>query len=256
MDKLSAIIITKNEEQNIKDCLEGVKWADEIIVVDDESEDRTVEICREYSNVKVYEKKMEGFGPQKNYALSKATGEWVLSIDADERVTPQLKDEILQKIDQAGFDGYYFRRNNLVFGKWLMDYKPRALRLFRKDKGEFTSKKVDESVALKGKTGVLTNPLLHSPLSHKDMTGYVDIVVNRRSSYTAEDLYNMGRRVTNKNWALYFVLKPAAIFFQKFFLKRGFRAGRMGFFLSVFASFAYFVSYAKLWEKQLKEKEI
>ena len=254
MNKLSIIIIAKNEGENIKECLKSVKWADEIVVVDDMSTDRTVEICRQYPNVKVYEKKMEGFGPQKNYALSKATGEWILSLDADERVPQLLREEILTKITQGKHDGYCIRRNNLVFGKWMLDYKAVNLRLFRKEKGKFSSKKVDEKVMLEGDTGILQNPLLHAPFSHSSVTNYIKIVVGQRSSYTADDLYNMGRRVTIKNCLDYFFLRPIFIFFQKFFSKKGYRQEFRGFLLSVLAAIAYFVSYIKLLKKQNQNK--
>ena len=254
MDKISAIIVTKNEEKMIKDCLESIKWVDEIIIVDDISTDRTVEICRRYPNVKVYKRKMEGFGPQKNYALGKTTGEWILSIDADERVTPELKKEMLRKISQETYDGYYLQLKSLVFGKWILDYKPRNLRLFKKEKGKFTSKKVHEAVILNGKIGVLENLLLHLSSSYGNMADYISIQVNQYSSYTADDLYNMGRRITRKNWFFNFVLRPTVIFFQKYFLKKGYREGLDGFSLSILAAFTYFVSYAKLLEKQNKIK--
>ena len=248
--KISVSIITKNEEKNIKECLESVKWADEIVIVDDMSTDRTLDICREYSNVKVYEKKMEGFGPQKNYAVSKTVGDWILSIDADERVSPELKEEMLKKIQQDNYVGYGLKRNNLIFGKWIMDSDPRNVRLFRKGKGKFTSKKVHESVVLDGNMGILKNPLLHFTSSCSDLTSYINVYVNQYSSYTADDLYDMGRRVTSGNALLYLFVKPAAIFLKRYFPGKAFRQGMHGFFLSVLIAFTYFLSYAKLWEKE------
>ncbi|MCK4261029.1 MAG: glycosyltransferase family 2 protein, partial [Halanaerobiales bacterium] len=250
---LSVIIITKNEEKNIRECLETVKWADEIVVIDEGSKDNTAKICQEYSNLKFYTHKMEkGFGPQKNYALSKTMGKWVLSIDADERVTPELKEEILGEIAKDKFDGYCLRRSNLIFGKPLLDYKPLALRLFKRGKGKFTDKMVHESVKVKGKVGKLKNYFLHYPKSFLNFQNYIDIYLNHYTSLTAEDLYQMGRRVRPKNYLLYFVLKPSFIFLQKFFLKKDYRNGLRGLFLSLFSAIACLISYAKLWKKMKK----
>ncbi|MGB2600098.1 MAG: glycosyltransferase family 2 protein [Candidatus Omnitrophota bacterium] len=248
--RLSAIIITKNEEKNIEECLKSVEWADEVVIVDDFSGDKTGEICKNHPKVKFYENKMTGFGQQKNYALDKADGEWVLSVDADERVTPELKDEISEKIRQGDYNGYGLKRNNLIFGKWVMDSEPRNIRLFKKEKGKFTSKKVHESVLLDGSVGILENPLLHFASSCGDLTGYIGVYVNQYSAYTADDLYDMGRRVTRRNWLLYLVARPCAIFFKRYFLGKAYRQGMHGFFMCVLTAFTYFVSYAKLWEKE------
>jgi glycosyltransferase involved in cell wall biosynthesis len=250
VNQLSAVIITKDEEKNIEECLRSIDWVDEIVIVDDHSSDRTADICRNYPNAKVYKNKMEGFGPQKNYALSKATGEWVFSLDADERVTPELKEEILKKIREGGYNGYGLKRKNLIFGKWVMDSEPRNIRLFRKGKGKFTPKKVHESVLLDGNVGILENPLLHLASSCDDLTSYIRVYVNQYSSYTADDLYDMGRRVTRRNWLLYLVARPGAIFFKRYFLGKAYRQGMHGFFMCALTAFTYFVSYAKLWEKE------
>src|SRR5262245_34345938 len=110
MTKISVTIITKNEAHDIRECLESVKWADEIIVLDSDSTDGTPAICREYTD-KVFETDWPGFGPQKNRALAKATGDWILSLDADERVTPELKQEIQQVINSNNYQGYFIPRN-------------------------------------------------------------------------------------------------------------------------------------------------
>ncbi len=254
LPKISVIIVARNEEKNMKECLESVKWADEIVVVDDMSTDRTLEICEGYPNVKVFRREMEGLGPQKNFALSKASGEWILSLDADERVTPELREEILRKVPGSGNDGYSLKLKHLIFGAWVLDYTPKAVRLFRKGKGRFSGKKVHESVVLDGKAGVLEGLMIHRSSHQENIANYIEVYVNRYSSYTAEDLYEMGRRVTLGNGLFCFVLKPFFIFIQKYFFKRGFRDGLRGFLLSVFASFTYFASYAKLWEKQKSEK--
>jgi glycosyltransferase involved in cell wall biosynthesis len=144
---LSVVIITLNEEAKIKDCLESVKWADEIIVVDSCSRDTTAEVAGEYTS-KVHEREFTGFGEQKNYALSKAKGDWVLSIDADERVTPELQEEIVRTLANPRACGYYMRRKSYFANKWIKhcgwwpDY---VLRLFRRDCGRFSDRLVHEA---------------------------------------------------------------------------------------------------------------
>jgi glycosyltransferase involved in cell wall biosynthesis len=253
MKKLSVIIITKNEERNIKDCLDSVIWADEIIVVDDESSDNTLKIITSYEKVKFFVRKMiEGFGPQKNFALSKATGEWVLSIDADERVTEELKKEILEKINTETFDGYYLKRYNLVFGKIWREEKPSTLRLFKKDKGKFTEVKVHERVVINGKVSFLKNPLLHFSKALNNVEEYINTYINDYTTRTVSDLETKGIRIKSYNLIYYFIIKPILIFIQKYFFKLYFKKGIRGLILAQFVAIAYLISYIKLWEKQEK----
>lgn len=250
MPRLSVIVITKNEEQNIAGCLNSVSWADELIIVDDMSTDRTVDICGRYGNASIFKRQMDGFGEQKNFALSKAGGDWVLSIDADEKVPEELAAEIRQKISLDGICGYRLKRKNYIFGKWMLDDKAVNLRLFRRGRGRFSDKKVHESVIVDGETSELENPLEHKSAYCSSLRNYVNGYVKHYSSYTAEDMYAMGRRVTWKNFLFCFLIKPAGIFFQKYFLKNGFKQGWRGFLLSFFAACAYFSSYAKLLRKE------
>ena len=115
MNKVSVTVITKDEEKNISDCLKSVEWADEIIVVDSESTDRTVELAKQFTD-KIFIRKWEGYVPQKRYALSLAANEWVLSLDADERITPELKDEIFN-LSPGDFSGFKIRRKNFLIRK-------------------------------------------------------------------------------------------------------------------------------------------
>lgn len=163
MAKLSVIIITKNEADNIRACLESVAWAEEIVVVDSGSSDTTVEICRELG-AQVHEHDWPGFGIQKNRALSYATHEWVFAIDADERVTPELRTQLIKAIEEDSEDGFYVPRLSQFCGRfirhsgWYPDY---VLRLFRRTKGRFSDDMVHERVILEGPAGRLTSPLLH-----------------------------------------------------------------------------------------------
>ncbi|HEX7400912.1 MAG TPA: glycosyltransferase family 2 protein, partial [candidate division Zixibacteria bacterium] len=144
--------------------MESVNWADEIILVDSFSTDDTKKIASEFTN-RIFDLIWEGFGPAKDYAVKQATGDWVLSVDADEQVSENLREEI-QKIIQSGdsLDGYFIPRRSYFLGRWMRHggwYPDFVLRLFRKDKGDFTSKLVHEEVIVKGRTGHLKNDLFH-----------------------------------------------------------------------------------------------
>jgi glycosyltransferase involved in cell wall biosynthesis len=162
--QLSVTIITKNEAENIRACLESVAWADQIIVVDSGSSDDTVKISRELGAQVHITEDWPGFGKQKNRALSYATNVWVFSLDADERVTPDLKSELIKTMEEGNEDGYYVPRLSQFCGRfirhsgWYPDY---VLRLFRRDKGRFSDDIVHERVILDGAAGKLTSPLLH-----------------------------------------------------------------------------------------------
>jgi hypothetical protein len=131
----------------------------------------------------------------------------------------------------------------------VLDSEPRNIRLFKREKGKFTSKKVHELVVLDGEAGILESPLMHFSSSCNDLTSYIRVYVNQYSSYTADDLYDMGRRVTRRNWPLHLIVRPCAVFFRRFFLGKAYRQGMHGFIVCVLTAFTYFVSYAKLWEK-------
>jgi glycosyltransferase involved in cell wall biosynthesis len=160
---LSIVIITLNEEEKIRDCLESIKWADEIIVVDSFSRDRTVGIASEYTD-KIYQREFADYGEQKTFTLSKANGDWILSIDADERVTPELQEEIRRTLVNPRACGYYIPRKSCVSGTWIRhcgwwpDYH---LRLFRRDCGRFSSRLVHEAEEVDGPTAKLKNPVEH-----------------------------------------------------------------------------------------------
>jgi glycosyltransferase involved in cell wall biosynthesis len=244
MNRVSAVIITLNEEQNIKACLESVRWADEIVVVDSGSQDRTVEICRAYTQ-NVYHVPWKGFGAQKNEALCRAHHDWVLSIDADERVTPELKEEIEGLLKQdIKFNGFSVSRKS-YFGKrlvltcgWFPDY---TIRLFNRKSGRFSEAAVHEAVQIEGQTGTLTHSLVH--YTYRDISDFL-LRMNRYSTLAAADLY-----ASKKGGALMkMIFRPPAMFFKMYFLKHGYREGVLGFILSGLYAFYTFVKYVKLWE--------
>jgi len=162
MDNISAVIIAKNEKANICECLKSIGWVNEIILVDAESTDKTVELAKNFTS-KVFIHKWEGFAKQKEFALSQASIEWILNLDADERISPLLKEEIINLTDKD-IDGYYLRRENYFFKKhikscgWYNDYQ---LRLVRKSKTRLTDRLVHEGFAVDGETECLKNHLIH-----------------------------------------------------------------------------------------------
>jgi glycosyltransferase involved in cell wall biosynthesis len=246
MNKISAIVITKDEEKNISDCLSSVQWANEIIVVDAESEDKTVELAKQFTD-KIFIRKWEGYVPQKKFALSLTSNEWVLSVDADERITPELKNEI-QNITSNDYTGYKIRRKNFLFSKeitscgWGNDYQ---LRFFRKDKTDLTDRLVHEGFTVDGRIGKLENPMLHYTFS--SFTDYFS-KINYYTSLKAQELYNKKRRVNG--WTIF--SHTVSAFFLFFITKRGFKDGVYGLIISLLHSVSTMLNYIKLWELQIK----
>jgi glycosyltransferase involved in cell wall biosynthesis len=242
---LSVIIITKNEAANIRACLESVAWADEIIVVDSGSTDDTVAIAREFTP-QVYVHDWPGFGAQKNRALDYATNEWVFSIDADERVTPELRAEMEAAIDKPQAEAYEMPRLSSFCGRfmrhsgWYPDY---VLRLFRRGKGRFSDALVHESVQMQGSTAQLRQPLLH--YSYRDL----DDVLSKLNSYSGAASAMLQRR--GKRGSLtQAVLHGMWAFIRTYFLRAGFLDGREGFMLAVMNAENSYYRYIKLWLKQ------
>ncbi len=240
---LSVIIITKNESANIADCLASVSFADEIIVLDSGSTDGTVELARNLGAQVHTAPDWPGFGPQKNRALALATQEWVFSIDADERVTPALREEMIETLRQPMRSGYEVMRLSEFCGKpirhsgWWPDP---VLRLFRREAGKFSDVLVHESVSLSdGKPGRLKSHLLHYP--HPTLDSLID-KTNRYSGEAAKMMLAQGKRaglpmiVVHSMWT----------FIRIYFLRLGILDGRHGFVLAVTAASGNFLRYSKL----------
>ncbi|WP_397475686.1 glycosyltransferase family 2 protein [Pusillimonas sp.] len=240
---LSVIIITKNEEAHIGACLDSVAFADEIIVVDSGSEDRTCEIAREKGARVIETPDWPGFGPQKNRALDEATQEWVLSIDADERVTPELAQAIKQAIGQPQADAYQIARLSNFCGRWIRHsgwWPDHVLRLFKRGTARFTDAAVHERVQAQGAVGTLEGHFLHYP--YADMQSLI-AKVNRYSSDAAHMMHAKGRRTSIPGM----VGHAMWTFIRIYLVRRGFLDGREGFILAATASAGSFFRYAKLY---------
>ena len=242
MPRLSAIIITKDEAANIADCLDSLAFCDERIVVDAASSDGTMLVAKQ-KGARVATHGWKGFGVQKNYALSLATGDWVLSIDADERVTPELARAIRAAVDAGAADGYEIPRRSSFCGRMMRHsgwFPDRVLRLFRRDKGRFTDDIVHERVVCDGKVARLEEPLLHYPVARlEDAIRRID----QYSTLGAQTLAASDRRIS----AFSGVLHGAGTFIRVYLLKLGFLDGAAGFMLAVANAEGAYYRYQKAW---------
>ncbi len=244
--RLSVAIITWNEEERLRACLESVAWTDEIVVVDAESADKTVVIAREFTD-RVWIRPWPGFAAQKNFALEQATGDWVLSLDADERVTPELRGEIervLRAPDAA--EGYAIPRKNFFWGAWVRHgglYPDWQVRLFRRGRGEFVAHPVHESARVRGRVARLARPLLHE--SYRSLEEFV-LRSNRYSTLAAHQWLAGGRRIRLPD----LVFRPLARFVSMYLLKGGFLDGWRGLSLAMLYAHYVFLRAAKVWEVQ------
>jgi glycosyltransferase involved in cell wall biosynthesis len=243
---LSVTLITLNEEQNIRDCLESVGFADEIILVDSGSRDRTLEIAGEFP-VQIFNEPWQGFSGTKNSAQEKARGDWILNIDADERVSPELRAEI-QHLLKEGTDcaGFKIPRRNYFCGQWIRHggwYPNYQLRLYRKEAGRFASREVHEQVAVNGRIESLINNLEH--YTYRSISDYLRRM-DRYAALSARQYLKEGRRI---GWPA-IMGRSWFTFFQMWVLKRGFLDGGYGLLLAGLYSQYTFVKYAKLKEME------
>lgn len=243
--RLSVVIVTRNEEARIRACLESVAWGDELIVVDAESEDKTASIARELTD-QVIVRPWPGYAAQKNYGLERARGAWILSLDADEIVSPALRAEMEQVVKHDGpADGYSVPRRNIFWGRWVRHgglYPDRQVRLFRRGRGRFTERRVHESVHVDGEVRPLAGHLEHR--SYRDVSDFL-ARADRYATLAAEDLLARGRRV--HVWD--FVLRPLGRFVGMYVLERGFLDGARGFLLAALYAYYVLIRCAKMWER-------
>lgn len=242
MAALSVVIIALNEEANLPRCLESVRWADEVVLIDSGSTDRTREIAAGYG-AEVIALEWQGFGTAKREGVNRATGPWILSVDADEEVTPELKAEIEAVIaDGDGRVGYFIPRRTQFLGRWIYHcgwYPDPVLRLFRKDRGDFDEAVVHERVDVTGEVGRLQCDLLH--YSYPTLECYFE-KFNRYTTMAAQAAYERGRRAG----AFDILVRPTANFIKQYFLKAGFLDGFEGLLISALSSCHVMTKYAKL----------
>lgn len=259
--KITALIPALNEARNIVACLESVKWADELFVVDSFSADATPALAAAFPHdppVRVVQHEYVNSAAQKNWAIPQASHEWVLIVDADERVTPELRDEILATLaaiaspDSAAepaADGYRITRANTFMGEpvnhsgWGGDD---VLRLFRRDKGRYQDRHVHADMIIDGRVGHL-----RGKLSHDTMQGF-EPYMRKFDRYTSWAALDRAAKTPRVGWT-HLALRPMARFLRQFVLKRGFLDGKVGFMISSMAAFSVFMKYAKLWELRLRE---
>lgn len=243
--KLSVVVITKNEGSRLADCLKSVDWADEIIVVDDESTDNTVEVARAHG-AKVFERKMDIEGKHRNYAYSLASHDWVFSLDADERVTPELKQEIIETLYQnPACNGYAVPRRNFMGNTWVRYggmYPSAQLRFFRKDQFRYDEQaEVHPQAYMPDPRGQLKNDILH--YTYRDFTDAIS-KLDRQTDLEAKKWFRENRKVSTFS----ILRKMVDRFWRAYVSKQGHKDGVIGLFLAVNAGMYQFLSYAKYWE--------
>jgi glycosyltransferase involved in cell wall biosynthesis len=243
--RLSVVVITLNEEDRLRETLARVAWADEIVVVDAGSEDKTVALAREFTD-HVLIHPWQGFAAQKNVGIAHATGDWILSLDADEHVEPALREEIIAVLRAPDTrDGYRIARRNIMWGRWIRHgrlYPDWQLRLFRRGRGRFVERAVHESVQVEGTIGRLAAPLLHH--SYRDVSDFLRRA-DRYSTLAAEEWTRVGRPFR----ATQLVTAPLGRFLSMYVVHRGFLDGWRGFLLAVLYAYYVFTRSAKIWEK-------
>ncbi|MDZ4711548.1 MAG: glycosyltransferase family 2 protein [bacterium] len=242
--KLSVITLTKNSERTIDKTLNSIYgWADEIIIIDSRSEDRTIEIAKKFG-CKVFHKELQGFGEQKSYGVAQSSNDWVMIVDSDEVVTDELKNEISAKLVCTEPNGFNVPITLVFMGRVMRygrEYKMPHLRLFNKKYGDYNSSKVHEDVELKGEAGSLENHILH--YSYADLNEYFK-KFNHYTSLAAQDLKSKGRRTNTFEIAIRFPIQ----FFQTYFLHLNFLNGYPGFIWSLCSAFYPVIKLAKLKE--------
>jgi glycosyltransferase involved in cell wall biosynthesis len=243
---ISATIICKNEVEKIRGALNSVRFCDEVIVVDSGSTDGTLEICYELAD-RVVENEWPGYIAQQNYATSLANGKWVLSIDADERVTPELAKEIVELLRSgADMDGYAITRHVYYLGRWIDHsgwYPELRVRLFQKGKGNWEGTEPHYDIVAQGPVGKLKGEIQH--YTYDDLQDQV-ARTNNFTDLLAREHDRRGRKATLGH----LVFRPPLEFFKKFVFKSGYKDGLPGFILAVTSAFYVFLKFAKLWERQ------
>lgn len=248
MIKVSAIILTKNAEELIADCIDSVSFCDEIIIIDDNSTDRTPDLAK-HMGAHVFVDESKSFAEKRNFGLKKAKGRWVLYIDSDERVSPELKSNIekIVKQERSSVSAYRIKRKNFYFGNHEWPYIETLERLFKKTKLQEWYGDLHETAKVDGSVEEIDDGfILH--YTHRDLTSMVD-KTNKWSEMEA-NLRLQANHPKMSGWRFFRVMTTG--FYDSYIKQEGWRAGTAGLVESLFQSFSMFITYAKLWEKQNK----
>lgn len=250
MKKVSVVISAYNEQKKIRACLESAKFADEIVFVDNSSTDKTAKIAREFTKT-IYTQPNDptNIDLQKNLGIKKATGDWIIVLDADEQISPELAEEIkgLLKNDPEGINGFWIPRKNIIFDKWIQHsgwYPDYQLRLFRKGKGRYEKAHYHEPIAVVGETAKLSKQLLHYNYERVGQVLYRNLQVYAPNE--AEELIRKGYTFNPRDA----VRLPIQEFLSRYFAREGYKDGFHGLMLAVFMAIYHFVIFAYIWEKQ------
>ncbi len=240
---VTVTVITLNEATNIEPCLASVAWADEVLVVDCGSQDGTQGLARA-KGARVLQRDWPGYAAQKNYAAGEASHDWILSIDADERVTPALADEVRRVLSgQPAIAGYRIPRVTWHLSRWIRTtdwYPDYQLRLYHRARASWTLRAVHESVKAQGEVGELTNDLQH--FAYRDV-GHHHATMERYTTLAAKEMYDQGRRAG----VLEVTVHPFAAFIRNYILRRGMLDGTAGLIISAMNAYYVFLKFAKLW---------
>jgi glycosyltransferase involved in cell wall biosynthesis len=241
--KVSVTIITRDEESDIGAALRSAAWADEIVVVDSGSTDKTVEIARA-AGARVVVREWPGYIAQKNFAAAQAAHDWIFSLDADERITTVLATEVRRVLERPGHLAYRVPRLTWHLGRWIRGtdwYPDYQTRLYDRRAAQWAGGYVHESVTAGGPVGRLHGELQH--FAYRDIADHLE-TINRYTSYAARQMHEEGRR--GSTWKM--LLHPPAAFLRNYLLKGGFRLGTAGFIVSAMNAYYVFLKFAKLWQ--------
>ncbi|KAF0245682.1 MAG: family 2 glycosyl [Planctomycetota bacterium] len=242
--KVTAYVITLNEEANIRECLKSLAWADQVLVVDSYSTDKTCDIARELGAT-VVQRKWNGINEQRQAGLEHCAHDWVFCLDADERVSPELKAEIPKALEKPAADGFEIPRHTWYLGRWINHcgwYPDFKMRLFRRSRGKFAGTDPHDHFALEGGPGRLKGEIQH--FTYKNFAHQLR-TINAFSEAASKELYDKGRRFS----LLALLIKPQWKFLEVFIFKAGFLDGLAGFVIAVASAFNVFTRQVKLWER-------
>lgn len=254
MASVTVVISAYNEETKIGRCLEALSWADEIVVIDSSSTDKTPAIAKKYTKHVYPRPNYPMLNKNKNYGFDKATSDWIISLDADEVIPPELAREIRKAIEQERYAGYWIPRKNIIFGKWITHglwWPDKQLRLFRRGRGAFPGKHVHEYVSVDGPTSELATPYIH--YNYESVSQFLR---KMDTIYTVSEVEN--HVASGYQLAWYDAIRfPASDFVKIFFAQEGYKDGLHGLVLSMLQAFYSFIVFVKLWEREtFPEKEI